>query len=688
MRKMTLFASLIFLSFNSNAQYEQYLPYIQPYLSAPIESGFFHFKTPNNIQAGQLYELYKITAPDLDNDMVLVKVHSDSTMGMTHYKYQQMYKGLKVEVAGCIEHYQSDGSLNMLNAKIADSINKSETPRITPREAVHFATRHLSREHEVRFAWEDPEWERDLQVDLDDPYATYYPEPELMWAIDSVYNVGLIIPGSRYTLAYLVNITTIFPNTQNLDIFIDANTGELLKKRGNILNDGIADIHGYGNQIIDTRWAGSIPKWILHANNGNRDIHTKKDNGGSSSGWSGWNVVTPGNMNSSNDNWIGFSSETSPHYFATQAWDYYSNNFGRAGYNWNGLQCRIRTNWSDENAYYFEAKFKSNGQMKNMPFLAFGNRILGAGSYSYGWDPSVVAHEYTHGVINFTANLKYEFQSGALNESFADIFGIVIPAQMLDNGITDWTWGNSIPETDLMRIRRFDNPSLAGNHWTNQYDNFNFPIYEVGQPEFFNGNFYCQNCPFSLDYGGVHINSSIQNRWFHLLANGGFGWNENGETFNVVGIGIEKAARIAYFNLTSVLLEASQFTDSRQGSVWEAINIFGECSIEHQSTINAWHAVGVGGQHNCNFTLTTHEEDLTPEIIIYPNPVGSELNIKSNFPVDGSIKVFDAFGRVVLEFYSNGLIFSQNIENLAEGVYYITFTSNNKLINEKMVVKR
>lgn len=173
MKKITVLFSFIILSVKSMAQYEQYLPYVQPYLSAPIESGFFYFITPNNIQAGQLYQWYKITAPDLDNDMLLVKVHTDSAIGMTHYKYQQLYKGLRVEAAGCIEHYQSDGSLNMLNAKIADSINQSEKARYSPREAISIAIDYLNSESEVRFAWEDLEWESDLQEDLDDPNATY-----------------------------------------------------------------------------------------------------------------------------------------------------------------------------------------------------------------------------------------------------------------------------------------------------------------------------------------------------------------------------------------------------------------------------------------------------------------------------------------------------------------------------------
>lgn len=690
MKKLKIILIVMFISFKGFSQYEEYLPYIEPYLSAPIESGFFHFITPNNIQAGQLYQWYKINAPDPDNDMILVKVHTDSVVGMTHYKYQQYYKGLRVEAAGCIEHYQSDGSLNMINAKVADKIDKSEEPRITRQEAIELAISFFSREDSIRFAWEDEGWEESIQMDFSDSSATWFPDVELMWAIDSVANVGLIIEGQRYTLTYKFDVVIVSPYTKAYSVYIDADSGAILKIRELIHYDGPADIYGYGTLNVDTQWMGGFTQaWILKANNGNRNIHTKRDNGNSHSSHGGWNqhTINFGNATSSNDNWIGQSTRTSPHYFASMAWDYFYEEFGRTGFNWNGIQCRIRTGWTDNNAFYYPATFKSNGDVKTLPYLAFGTRTVNGNSFSYGWEPSVVAHEYTHGVINFTANLTYEHQSGALNESFCDIFGTVVQAQKLDNGTTDWIFGNSIQFNNDMDIRRLDNPSIAGTHWSGQFDNNNNPIYNLGQPAFFEGVNYCINCPMNVDEGGVHINSGVQNRWFFLLANGGSGWNENDEWFSVDGIGLERAALIAYYNLTSVLLESSQYADARQGSIWQAVNFFGNCSIEHQSTINAWHAVGLGQPHNCTFTLDVIADELAT-VVVFPNPASDQVRIKLSQPTISDITILDASGRVVDKFKSGELLFTKDISHLSKGVYFIKFVFENHEIVEKIIVHK
>lgn len=439
-----------------------------------------------------------------------------------------------------------------------------------------------------------------------------------MWAIDSVYNVGLIIPGNRYTLAYKFSLTVISPYSSTLIFYVNANTGEVLKIRNDMRHDGIGEVYGYNPQILDTRWKGGFTnKFILHANNGIRDIHSKREPNGVYNNHKNWGaIVGIHEVTSNNDVWYGQSTQTSTHFFATAAWDYFYNTFERAGYDWDGLQCRVRTGWDQDGAWYFK-----NGN--NIPYIAFGRTIINNGSYSLGWDPTIVGHEFTHGVSHYTANFEYEFESGAIEESFSDIFGIVITAVMLDNGTTDWKRGYRIPQIARNR-RSLDTPQDAGPNWTGTYNSNGQPVYGTGQSVYYNGENYCINCPYNVNDGGVHINSSIQNHWFYLLANGGSGWNEANEYYEVVGIGLEKAARIAYMNLTAVLMSASQYTDARAGSIWEAMIIYGECSIEHQSTQNAWHAVGLGNPKNCGFTLSSKDIN-NSQLILYPNPVLDKL---------------------------------------------------------------
>lgn len=75
MKTKFLTTTIIILAKLSFGQYQQYEQYLTPFLSAPIESGFFYFVTPNNIQAGQLYNWYKANAPDPDNSMNYPSLH-------------------------------------------------------------------------------------------------------------------------------------------------------------------------------------------------------------------------------------------------------------------------------------------------------------------------------------------------------------------------------------------------------------------------------------------------------------------------------------------------------------------------------------------------------------------------------------------------------------------------------------
>jgi hypothetical protein len=106
----------------------------------------------------------------------------------------------------------------------------------------------------------------------------------------------------------------------------------------------------------------------------------------------------------------------------------------------------------------------------------------------------------------------------------------------------------------------------------------------------------------------VHTNSTVQNYWFYLLSNGGNGTNDNGLNYNIQGIGRDKAAKIAYRNLTVYLTSSSNYTSAKIGSIKSAIDLYGDCSFEVLQTIKAWEAVGVmsGNYHydivtNCNY---------------------------------------------------------------------------------------
>ncbi len=150
----------------------------------------------------------------------------------------------------------------------------------------------------------------------------------------------------------------------------------------------------------------------------------------------------------------------------------------------------------------------------------------------------VDAHELTHAVTELTADLFYYMQSGALNESFSDIFGETVDltnAAGTDSAGVRWLMGEDVPGggaiRDMMDPNTFSDPARVGDalFW----------------------------CDATLDNGGVHINSGIQNHAYALMVDGG--------TFNAVtvtGIGLTKAGKVAYRVLSQYLLSGSGFHDA------------------------------------------------------------------------------------------------------------------------------
>ncbi|RMF57727.1 MAG: T9SS C-terminal target domain-containing protein [Calditrichaeota bacterium] len=237
----------------------------------------------------------------------------------------------------------------------------------------------------------------------------------------------------------------------------------------------------------------------------------------------------------------------------------------------------------------------------------------------------VVGHEITHGVTEHSANLVYSYESGALNESFSDIFGEAI--ENYAAGSNDWLIGDDI-DISGNGIRNMSNPN------------------EDGDPDTYKGTYWATG---SGDNGGVHTNSGVQNFWFYLLTNGGSGVNDNGFSYNVSGIGLTKAAAIAYRNLTVYLTTNSNYSDAYLGALDAATDLYGAGSAEYNSVSDAWDAVGVddsnagggsnpGGGGGCLTSLYSFVSkqfsaiDLkpVPQTISYANKITKQYDAEMN----------------------------------------------------------
>jgi Zn-dependent metalloprotease len=183
----------------------------------------------------------------------------------------------------------------------------------------------------------------------------------------------------------------------------------------------------------------------------------------------------------------------------------------------------------------------------------------------------VIGHELTHGVTQYEAGLQYYGESGAINESFSDVFGSLVKQWVKKQTAqeADWIIGEGIftDKVNGVGIRSMKAPGTA-------YDD---PVLgKDPQPAHMNDKY----TGFE-DNGGVHINSGIPNYAFYLAATeiGGYAW--------------EKAGKIWYIALRDRLRARTNFKRAANIIIQVAGELYGQGSQEQNAVQNAWQKVGI-----------------------------------------------------------------------------------------------
>jgi len=187
----------------------------------------------------------------------------------------------------------------------------------------------------------------------------------------------------------------------------------------------------------------------------------------------------------------------------------------------------------------------------------------------FAGDLSVVCHELTHAVTSYTADLRYEGESGALNEAMSDIMGAASTVYRDNEGITKNTWHIGA-ECYLAgtALRYMDNPILDGASF----------------------DWYPTRYKGTQDNGGVHWNSGIANLAFVLMVQGGVHPQQMSTNW-VEEIGIEQSQQIFYSALTNYMTETTTFSGGRAATETAAKVLFG---VDAEQTVSdAWNSVGV-----------------------------------------------------------------------------------------------
>ncbi|TQD40628.1 M4 family metallopeptidase [Haloflavibacter putidus] len=457
-------------------------------------------------------------------------------LGYIHEKYQQYYNGIKVEFGSSVLH-SKNGRLASISNNVFPINNLKTDLGLSKEDALESAINFVKAEEYL--------WENEKEA-LAGNYVK--PEGELV-VFPKIENLS-----ERDHIAYKFDIYASKP-LYRADIYVDAVTGEVILENVRIHHANEAMVHG--NSLY----------------NGDVNIKATNHHGGYqlSQMFNGNGIQTFDMENCSNYSNAVEVISNSPifvnnpiavqaHWGAEQAYNYFYQEHSRDSYDNKGGIIKsyvsykhnfVNAFWDGSRMTYGDGDGKSYG-----PLVAL----------------DIVAHEISHGITEHTAGLIYSYEAGALNESFSDIFGEAI--EQFATGNNNWLIGDQISiGANTTALRSMRDPNL------------------YGQADTYKGaNWYAN----TTDNGGVHYNSGVQNFWFYLLTEGGNGTNDYGNSYEINGIGIDKAAKIAYRNLSVYLTANATYHDARSGAIQAARDLYGKNSPEEIAVTNAWNAVGVG----------------------------------------------------------------------------------------------
>jgi len=451
-------------------------------------------------------------------------------LGMTHIKSVQKYKG--VEIYGTESTLHLDAKKERFTGKILNINNDiNVTPTLSASNAIDETVENLKQKTVVK-ELSDKE-KKILKYDS--------PKSKLV-----VFETG----DNSLSLAYEVEIRPNFIEVWKY--FIDAHTGEIIKSFNATNSDGAvtANATDLNNKLRTintylengTYYMIDASEAMFNATKFEGVVYTFDANNTSTRNLNYSYITT------SNNTWSN-KTAVSAHANTVASYKYFYNTFGRNSLNGNGGNIMSFINITEDdgssmdNAFWNgEAAFYGNGSMFKP--------LAGA--------QDVISHELGHGVVSNTANLEYYSQSGAINETYADIFG-----SMVDRD--DWEIGEDVVKTAYYpsgALRNMSNPHNSGT--SNDY---------WWQPAHVSEMYIGEE-----DNAGVHTNSGIGNYAYYLCA---------------TSIGKDKAEQVFYRALANYLTKNSQFIDFRIAVIQSAKDLYGNNSNEAAKAAEAFDKVGI-----------------------------------------------------------------------------------------------
>ena len=513
----------------------------------------------------------KILGLSNKSGLVLKNTEKDN-LGFVHYRFQQTYLGIPVNNSMYIISTKNGKIVSLSGSIIIDfnaGIDAASNAKFGAKQAIAYALNNVDASE---YMWQDKAMEARLKAQFKDASASYYPVAEKCW----FSQVDAINP-SDLKLAYKIDVFAAEPYSRAY-YYIDASNGKLLGKENRIHTadvTGTANTLYSGTQTIHSDQTGANAYRLRDMSRGNGIITLRVGGGDFNNTSANWNLALPDR------------NALDAHWGVEMTYDFYKANFNRNSIDDNGYALYSYVNRTSilyrDNAFW-------DGTAMN-----YGKR-LGSQNGVTGID--VTGHELTHGITQNTSSLVYQNETGAMNESMSDIMGKSVQFWAKPSDI-DWRLSNDMN----WFIRDMSNP--------NAYQ----------QPDTYNGTYWVTG---SSDNGGVHTNSGVGNFMYYLLVSGGSGANDNGDAYNVQGIGLTKAQQIIYRTETVYLTSTSQYEDWREACINAATDLYGATSNETAQVKNAWHAVGIGEASGGSIYCTSKGLSTTNEYINLVNFAGSD----------------------------------------------------------------
>lgn len=550
------------------------------------------------------------------NNLKVKNIYKDE-LGYTHVKLSQILNGYEIKDRVITIHFDKDGYIVNFTGNIENKVNtvtKLGTKNITSKEAIEISKNKIG----------VTELRQEASV-----------EKQVLIKDDKAYEV------------YKINIQYNTPEIGNWDVYVETSSGEIVKVDNNIRYDGA--VTGSGTAVD-----GTIKALNLYQSGTIYQLKdvTKPMTGQITSYTANNAQVEPGTLATSTSTTISDKAEVSAHYYAGMVYDFYKNLFNRNSINNSGMNIISTVHYGSR----YNNAFWDGTQM------VYGDGDGTQFTYLSG-DLDVVAHEMTHGVDSSTANLNYQDQPGALNESLSDIFGVLIETYDKYNvkgggawtfNAADWVVGDNVytPGTAGDALRSLASPGLYGQPAT--------------MSEYVNT---------TSDYGGVHTNSGIPNKAAYLIAQ---------------SIGCDKTAKIYYRALTNYFISTTDFSGSKSGLVQAATDLYGAAGAEVSAINSAYTTIGIGSSaqdtyepnntisqaYAINFDQVYNSYIFSSSDIDYykvsPTSAGSITLNLTNLPGDYDLYLVNSAGTVLSQSINGGTTSeSLTYNNSAAGTYYI-----------------